>query len=150
MRTTRIACRYVKPPLSPEQIELIRNWIQTGLRESADSKSLAVARDTSFKPSGPARPKSVPAPMPENLPAFTPPVTTRPLPVIAMAASPLAPLLAVAGQEQVSLVDLSTRQTIGALAFPEGQPNVIRFSPDGRVLMVAGGKPVQSGSVVLS
>ena len=87
--------------------------------------------------------------MPENLPPFNPPAIRRPLPVIALAASPRAPLLAVAGQEQVRLFDLNTRQQIGALAFPEGQPNVIRFSIDGQVLMVAGGKPVQSGSVVL-
>jgi hypothetical protein len=135
-------------PLPPEQVELIRDWIQTGLRESAQSKSLAVARDIGFKPVIAVDLKG-PAPMPENLPAFTPPATKRPLPVIAMAASPVAPLLAVAGQEQVTLVDLNSRHTIGVLAFPEGQPNVIRFSRDGRVLMVAGGKPVQSGSVVL-
>jgi hypothetical protein len=139
---------YKSDPLPPAQIELIRQWIQTGLRESAGSKSLAVARDVEFKQVVSSNPGG-PAPMPEHLPPFTPPPTTHPLPVIALAASPRAPLLAVAGQEQVRLVDLNTRQQIGALAFPEGQPNVIRFSIDGKVLMVAGGKPVQSGSVVL-
>jgi WD40 repeat protein len=87
--------------------------------------------------------------MPESLPAFTPPQLKRPLPVIAMAASPRAPLIAVASHEHVRLLDAATQKQIGALAFPEGQPNIIRFSLDGRVLMVAGGKPVQSGSVVL-
>jgi WD40 repeat protein len=87
--------------------------------------------------------------MPEGFPAFTPPAVKRPLPVIAMATSPRAPLLAVAGHEQVALLDANSQKPLGSLPFPEGQPNVIRFSLDGRVLMVAGGKPVQSGSVVL-
>ncbi len=87
--------------------------------------------------------------MPDKLPDFAAPKTRRALPIVAMASSPTAPLLAVAGYGQVRLIDLNTQQQLGALPFPEGQPNVIRFSTDGRVLMVAGGKPVQSGSVVL-
>ncbi len=137
-----------KAPLPAAQIELIRQWIQGGLRESANSKSLAASRDTTFQPVA-ITTDAGPAPMPENLPAFTPPTTKRPLPILSMAASPRAPLIAVAGHEHVRLLDATTQQQLGALAFPEGQPNVIRFSRDGRVLMVAGGKPVQSGSVVL-
>lgn len=137
-----------KPPLPAAQIELIRAWIQSGLRESAGGKSLNVERDTGFKPV-PSLAVGGPAPMPENLAAFTPPAIRRALPVVAMSASPTAPLLAVAGYQHVRLVDLNTQQTLGALPFPEGQPNVIRFSSDGRVLMVAGGKAVQSGSAVL-
>ena len=39
-----------KAPLPAAQIELIRTWIQTGLRESSESQSLAAARDIGFKP----------------------------------------------------------------------------------------------------
>lgn len=137
-----------KAPLPAPQIELIRQWIQGGLRESAGSKSLVTARDTNFKPAGSAT-AGGPVPMPGKLPDFAPPTTKRPLPVIAMAASPRAPLIAVAGHEQIRLLDANTQNQIAALAYPEGQPNVIHFSHDGRVLMVAGGKPVQSGCVVL-
>lgn len=137
-----------KAAIPAPQIELIRQWIQGGLRESSASKSLVAERDTTFTPTTDIK-LDGPPPMPESLPAFTPPALKRPLPVIAMAASPRAPLIAVAGHEHVRLLDATTQQQIGALAFPEGQPNVIRFSLDGRVLMVAGGKPVQSGSVVL-
>lgn len=137
-----------KAAIPAPQIELIRQWIQGGLRESSASKSLVAERDTSFTPTTDIQ-LDGPPPMPESLTAFTPPALKRPLPVIAMAASPRAPLIAVAGHEHVRLLDATTQQEIGALAFPEGQPNVIRFSLDGRVLMVAGGKPVQSGSVVL-
>ncbi|WP_395737587.1 c-type cytochrome domain-containing protein [Prosthecobacter sp.] len=137
-----------KAPLPAPQIELIRQWIQGGLRESSASKSLVVERDTTFNPTAEIK-LDGPPPMPESLPSFTPPTLKRPLPIIAMAASPRAPLIAVAGHEHIRLLDATTQQQIGALAFPEGQPNVIRFSADGRLLMVAGGKPVQSGSVVL-
>lgn len=137
-----------KPPLPGAQIELIRQWIQTGLRETGASASMVEARDTSFAPADPLK-FDGPPPMPESLGAFSPPVLKRPLPVIAMAASPRAPLVAVAGHEHVALIDAGTHEALGYLPFPEGQPNVIRFSLDGRVLMVAGGKPVQSGSVVL-
>ncbi len=138
---------YKNAPLPPAKIELIREWIQSGLRETSNSASLTATRDTGFKAI--AARTGAPAPMPVKLPEFLPAPTKRPLPIVAMAASPGAPLLAVAGQEHVRLIDLNTRQQIGAISFPEGQPNVIRFSADGRVLMIAGGKPVQSGSVVL-
>ncbi|MFZ2277571.1 MAG: c-type cytochrome domain-containing protein [Prosthecobacter sp.] len=137
-----------KAAIPAPQIELIRQWIQGGLRESSASKSLVAERDTTFTPTTDLK-LDGPPPMPESLPPFTPPALKRPLPIIAMAASPRAPLIAVAGHEHVRLLDATTQQPLGALAFPEGQPNVIRFSADGRVLMVAGGKPVQSGSVVL-
>jgi len=137
-----------KPPLPEAQIEKIRQWIEGGLRETGASQSLVVARDTSFQPANPLQ-FGGPPPMPETLPDFTPPASKRPLPIVAMAISPRAPLVAVAGHEHVELLDATSRNPLGFLPFPEGQPNVIRFSLDGRVLLVAGGKPVQSGSVVL-
>src|SRR4051812_40892701 len=120
-----------KSPLPAEKVELIRAWIQAGLRETSASKSLAATRDVSFKPLAPAA-KDGPPPMPENLPPCTPAATKRALPIVALAASPRAPLLAVAAHEQVRLIDLRAQQPCGALPFPEGQPNVLRFSPDGR------------------
>jgi WD40 repeat protein len=38
---------------------------------------------------------------------------------------------------------------MGELAFPEGVPFVLRFSRDGAKLLAGGGRPVQSGKVVL-
>ena len=137
-----------KPPLPADQIELIRQWIQGGLRETTAAKSLVAARDTSFKPTSPLM-RDGPPPMPEKLPEFAPSASKRPLPVVAMAASPRAPLLAIADHEHVRFVEATTQRPLGALPYPEGQPNVLRFSLDGRVLMVAGGKPAHSGRVVL-
>ncbi|NQV25513.1 MAG: hypothetical protein HQ518_14230 [Rhodopirellula sp.] len=138
------------PPLSPEKIELIRRWIDSGLLETATGKSQVMSRDLTFTPSSSAdgKPDGPPA-MPEGLPAIEVPETVHSLPVLAMDASPWAPLLAVAGYEHVRLIHSETEKVIGRLAFPEGEPHVIQFSRDGSVLMVAGGRPVESGRVVL-
>ncbi len=138
-----------KPAIPAAQIALIQKWIDTGLRESAGGKSLVSERDLSFKPAAEAgKMPAVPA-MPEKLPEVRVPTTLRPLPVLALDASPWAPLLAVAGQEHVRLINVETQAEVGRLAFPEGLPQMLRFSRDGAVLMAAGGRPVESGRVVL-
>ncbi len=139
-----------KPQIPKDQIEMIQQWIDSGLRESSESLSMLKERDTTFKPVASAagnRPET-PA-MPENWPEIEVPATRQPLPVLAMDASAWAPLVAIAGQEQVKLINTGTGDLLGRLPFPEGIPNVIRFSRDGSVLMVAGGRPVESGKVVL-
>jgi WD40 repeat protein len=55
----------------------------------------------------------------------------------------------VAAHERIVLYDTQTRQSIGMLDFAEGIANVLRFSRDGRVLLAAGGRPVQAGKAVL-
>lgn len=138
------------PPLAEKDIELIRVWIQEGLRETAGSTAQTESRDLSFQPAKPTGAKvEVAMLMPADLPAVAARQSTRQLPILAMDASPHAPLLAVAAYEQVRLVNTDTKQELGRLAFPEGVPQVIRFHPAGAVLLVAGGKPVQSGKAVL-
>lgn len=138
------------PPLAEEKIALIRRWIDSGLRETAGAASMVKGRDLDFRPAATAGTKPVGrAAMPEKLAAVDVPLVTRPLPVLAMDASPWAPLLAVAAQEHIRLIHTETEQELGRLAFPEGIPQVIRFSRDGSVLMAAGGRPVEAGRVVL-
>lgn len=138
------------PPLSKEKIELIRRWIDSGLRETATGKSLIMSRNLTFSPSAMVggKPDGPPA-MPDGLETIDVPKVVRPLPVLAMDCSRWAPLLVVAAQEHVRLIHTESQEELGRLAFPEGEPHVIRFSRDGRVLMVAGGRPVESGRVVL-
>jgi hypothetical protein len=138
------------PPLPEAQVKLILAWITDGLRESAGGKSLVKDRDLSFKPTMNATTKPAgPAAMPENWPPVSIPPAAHKLPIVALDTSPWAPLVAVAGQEHVRLLHTQTREQLGVLPFPEGVPHVIRFSRDGAVLLVAGGKPVQSGKAVL-
>lgn len=134
--------------LPDSEINKVRDWIQGGLLENATSKPQGPpVQSLSFKPSNLNKP-SVPA-MPDAPAALNLPEPSRPHPVTALAASPWAPLLAVAGHERIYLYNLSTRGLLGELAFPEGIPFVLRFSRDGNTLLAAGGKGVQLGEVVL-
>jgi hypothetical protein len=138
-----------QPKIPDAEIGIIRDWIQLGALETATSQPKGPVQQTlEFKPSDLNRPKGPPA-MPGSLPPVAMPEPARPHPVTAMAASPWAPLLAVAGHERIYLYDLGKRSAVGELPFPEGIPYVLRFSRDGATLLASGGRGVQSGKVVL-
>lgn len=132
--------------LPDAEIALIREWIQGGLLETAMSV-----------PKGPVGPSieyhrsevTQPAAMPEGIAALGLKEPARAHPVTALAVSPWAPLVAIAGHERVYLYDLAKRCPDGELAFPEGVPYVLRFSRDGAMLLAAGGRGVQLGKAVL-
>jgi len=131
------------------QVALVRLWIEQGLRESAAGGAPALKRrDLEFRPAA-VDAASGPGAMPAGLTDPGLPAPRRPHPVTALAASPRAPLLAVAGSERVLLYHTGTHALLGTLPFPEGVPFVLRFSRDGRVLLAAGGHPVRSGKAVL-
>src|SRR4029453_17494566 len=71
--------------------------------------------------------------------------TQRPGQITAIASSPWAPVVAVAGQKQVILYQSETGELLGILPFPEGIPYVVRFSRNGSVLLAAGGRGGHSG-----
>jgi WD40 repeat protein len=129
-----------------DQVALIAKWIDTGLRENAGS-SVAAMRTLGFKAASPAT-NDGPGAVPVKLASIERPQTVRPFPVLALAASPRAPVAAVASYGAIDLYG-SLDQQYGALPFPEGEPLVLAFSRSGRLLLAAGGKPVQSGTVVL-
>jgi mono/diheme cytochrome c family protein len=137
-----------RPKIADAQVAVVRQWIADGLRETPDGAPAMARRSLEFKPPAPGL-DTGPGAMPINLPAADAPPTRRPHPVTALACSPRAPLIAVAGHEQVLLFHEQTRAPLGALPFPEGVPFVLRFSRDGGVLLAAGGRPVRSGKVVL-
>jgi hypothetical protein len=134
-------------PLPADQIAMIKTWIDTGLRENSGS-AVAAVRTLGFKPAAAAQAMDGPPPLPANLPPFERRKTRRPFAVLALAASPRAPLAAVASYEAIELM-ASKEKRYGAIAFPEGEPLVLKFSPSGRVLLAAGGRPVQNGAAVL-
>ncbi len=135
--------------LPDPEIALIRDWIQQGLLETALSLPKGpVGPSLDYKPTSLNKPADAPA-MPDALPPVTLAETERANPVTALAASPWAPLVAVAGHERIYLYDLARRAPAGELVFPEGIPYVLRFSRNGATLLAGGGKGVQSGKVVL-
>jgi len=130
-------------------IGVIRDWIQLGLLENAASQPKGpVGPSLDYHPTDLNRPTGAPA-MPESLPPVDAADPSRAHPITALAASPWAPLVALAGHERIYLYDLSKRAAAGELAFPEGIPYCLRFSRDGATLLASGGKGVQSGKVVL-
>ena len=144
----------VMPPdedkLPDEQLALIKAWIDGGLLENAGSK--AVKRKTSgvadFTPSADNRPEGEPA-MPSGL--WREPVVHAPRAgaVAAMAASPWAPLVAIGGQRQVLLYHTASHELLGVVPFVVGTPNVVKFSRNGDLLLVAGGRGAALGVVDL-
>ncbi len=95
-----------------------------------------------------ARPEG-PLPMPESLLKQTPLYTDKAASIAALAASPWSPLIAVGGQEQVSLYHSQSGELLGILPFPEGEPQSITFSRDGKLILVGGGRHSASGYAVL-
>jgi WD40 repeat protein len=140
-----------RPKLPDKELELFRKWIAGGLLESANGKAVpssAPLADLSLKPDAIGKPDG-PPPMPSELP-IEPSVHTRRLgPILGLAASPWAPLVAVAGQRQLLLYHTDTRTLAGILPFPEGQPDEVRFSQNGKLLIAAGGRGAKSGRVLV-
>jgi len=135
--------------LSDAELALLEKWIATQLLESADGKAVAAAKNnvqvavvSLEKPDGPP-------PMPGDLPLEPFVKTSRQSALVALAASPWAPLVAVGGPKQVVLYNTETADLLGVLPFPEGFPAIIRFSRNGQLLLTGGGVGGKSGRVVL-
>lgn len=140
-----------KPKIPDADIQIIRQWIAGGLLEAKGGKSKL--REITFDvSSGSSARPDVPA-FPKNLPIANLPITKFRSPIYALASSPWADVIAAAGQERINLYGSSENngdhKFLGALPFPEGTIHDIRFSPNGKMLIVAGGKGAHSGYVVL-
>src|SRR4029077_16555508 len=91
-----------------------------------------------------------PPPMPIKALPLEPVVkTAKANAITAIASSPWAPLIAVAGQKQVLLYNSDNLDLIGVLPFPEGTPQVLKFSRNGSLLLAGGGRGGHSGRVVV-
>lgn len=133
------------------ELALLRRWIEGGLLDSSGGTakkaskpkvSLALAEAPGERPEGPP-------PMPEDLPLEPVVHTGKANAVVALAASPWAPLTAVGGQRQVLLYNTDTRQLAGVLPFPEGMPHIVGFSRSGTLVFAGGGVGARSGRVVI-
>ncbi len=144
----------IMPPgsdkLPEEQLNLVKAWIDGGLLENSGSKALKSSKPAveAFVPSADNRPSGEPA-MPGGF--FREPVlrTETTGAVADIAASPWAPLVALTGQRQVLLYHAETRELLAIAPFVVGQPEVVRFSRNGDLLMVAGGRGASLGVVHL-
>ncbi len=145
------------PKMPPEQdriadakLNLIKQWILEGALENSGSKVKAIKKPSmEIKVTGSSNKPVGPAAMPEGLIPEPAVLTSRAGTITAMAASPWAPLVAISGQKQVLLYNSETFDLLGVFPFPEGTPHVVKFSRNGSLLLVGGGRHGHSGKVVL-
>lgn len=156
-RLWKLVAHEDQPAMPPEQdklpeekLALVKRWLEGGALENSGSTAkvkpkptVDLAASAGFK-----RPEGAP-PMPGKLPRQPVVHTGRTGALTALAASPWAPLAAVAGQKQVVLYNTDSGEYLGVLPFPEGTPHVIKFSRSGTVLLVGGGRAGQGGKVVV-
>lgn len=141
------------PPNSPKlddaTLAVIKEWIDLGAPENSGSKvvkkktaDLSLTGVPTGKPEGPP-------PMPPRLPLEPSRYTPRADAITALASSPWAPLVAVGGFNQVLLYNAQTNELAGVLPFPEGVPQILRFSRNGKLLLAGGGRGAYQGLCVV-
>ena len=137
-------------PLEAKDLALLSKWIAGGVLQAKGSvakKSNRPKVDLTFaggagKPTGPVA-------RPENVLLEPVIVTPRTSAVIAMAASPWTSLLAVAGQKQILLYDTDTHELAGILPYPEGYARSLKFSANGSLLVMGGGRGGKIGHAIV-
>ena len=144
----------VMPPESPKipdpMVETIRKWIDGGVLENSGSTAKVAKKkkfDLALSAPSTERPAVIPLPGRLSLQPYSQPSGSTA--VTALATSPWAPLVAVGGQQEVLLYNTQSLELVGALAFPEGTPQVLRFSRNGGLLLAGGGVGGASGRVVV-
>ncbi len=138
------------PVIAAEMVETLRNWIAQGALENAGSKPVPIKPKVDVALTSIKRGKPDVVPMPTAPLRKDPIVTTQKAnAVIALAASPWAPLVAVGAPKQVLLYHGDTMELVGILPFAPGTPHVLKFSRNGSLLLAGGGRDGQSGKVVV-
>ncbi len=133
--------------LPAEQLAVVEKWINLGALENKGSKFVAKKKKSfSFAGGGEGKPEG-PAAAPAGVLKQPVVYSDRAAAVTAVASSPWAPVVAIAGQKQIVLYDSNTAKCLGVLPFPEGIPYVLKFSRNGELLLAGGGRGGQSGSV---
>lgn len=127
-------------------LEVLRDWINDGLLETAGS----AATESVVAAAAPVAKAVPPTQPPLEAPALPPVYRGEQRgPVVALAASEAAGQIAVGGQLQVLVYDARSRQLNRVLALPEGEPQTLRYSADGKSLIAGAGVHAQSGRVVI-
>lgn len=143
----------VMPPnadkMPADKLAIIRAWIEGGILENSGSKAKKkAANPLAYTPTGGGKPEG-PVAMPETISLDTITETSRPAAVTAIAASPWAPVVAVAGQKQIVLYHTDTSELLGIIPFEEGLAQDLKFSRDGSYLIAGGGEHSARGIVAI-
>ncbi len=136
--------------LDDATLEVIKQWIEQGALKDKNSKPKTAS---AMKPEPVKTAQAVviqgeiPMPVKEDKVQLTP--LNGPLAIKAVASSPVAPVVAVSGYRQVLLYNAETLELLRALPFPEGEAECIKFSPNGSLVVVAGGEAGKIGLAVV-
>ena len=138
-----------KQPKMPEkELVLIKQWIDSGALENKGSKYVKKKNELAKIEISTERPAGPPV-LPEGVSLKPVTVTQKPNSITALASSPWAPVMAVSGYEQVLLYSTRTGTLLGVLPFPEGTPQMLKFSRNGQLLLAGGGQGGASGKVIV-
>ncbi|MCX6852206.1 MAG: hypothetical protein NTY98_25230, partial [Verrucomicrobia bacterium] len=137
-------------PLGPKDLDLIAAWIKGGIldtkssiaKKSAKPKVDMAVSVTSGKPEGPIA-------KPEHVLLEPVIVTQHTTAITAMAASPWTSLMALAAPKQILLYDTDTRQLVGIFPYTEGYARSLRFSRNGSLLIMGGGRGGKNGHAIV-
>jgi len=119
-------------PLSPEQIALFRRWISEGAKfDGSDANAPLTAL------SGPRKHPAAPV------------AYRAPVPVLAVALTPDAREVAVGGYNEVTFWNAATGVLSRRLGGMPQRIQSLTYSPDGKLLLVAGGTPGEYGELTV-
>jgi len=137
-------------PLTAEQQQLLRAWIEQGASETVAAARAFVGSRLAAASASPGddAAASTAGPLPHELPSVAIARPERTGTVKALQRSPNAPLLAMPGLQQVLLFD-GAMQPLGALPIAEATVEQIAFSSDGTQLVAAVGEPGRRGAAAL-
>ena len=130
------------------EIKLLADWINGGLLENSGSKAAKGKPkvDLALSASPTKRPEVSPTPFRMSLePVITPPVGS----VLALAANPWAPVIAVSTPRQILLYHSDRLELAGVLPNQIGVAQSLSFSRNGEILLAGGGRGGESGSVLM-
>ncbi|MFM7108571.1 MAG: c-type cytochrome domain-containing protein [Planctomycetaceae bacterium] len=134
--------------LASDSLEVIRQWIAAGAIEKSGGRPVKPKAPIALAQGAVAGPEGPPV-SPPRLPLEVVTVGARPTTITSLAASPHGEVVAVGGRRQVLLHHPGSLELIGVVPWPEGVVRVLRFTRDGKLLLVAGGEGAKSGRVVV-
>lgn len=153
-----------KPRIPQRELNIIERWITTGLVEESQASSKGASEKMSISTSSrskvpiaePSMKSVSPADSESKSPSkdakvFGPlAAIPQPTPVRAMASHPTEPVVAVSGLHQVAILNINTAQFDSqAIEVGERDISALRFSPDGKLLLIAVGMIGESGTVLV-
>ena len=133
-----------KSKIPQRELDLIRNWIEGGLQHRTKPVA-AVAPKATAGPSSQTKqpPASNGSPPTDVIPL------PRHMPITALAVNPKDGTVVVSGLRQALVFADTAEPPVAAIPFPEGEIFALRFSRDGRWMLIAGGTGAESGKVVV-